>query len=118
MPRTFGDMISMFAAMLLRLLQNVTASTAGGETSELTNAQEGIRKAISQVLCRIAEQNVAHLEATDVEVMLNSLLLTIPTAKDEPEESQRHRLSCVWMLKRLVELMQEEQRINLLKLCL
>ena len=51
---------------------------------------------------------MAHLEATDIEVMLNSLVLTIPTGKDEPEESQRHRLSCVWSLKRLVELMQDE----------
>ena len=86
-PRTFGDVISMMAAMLLRLLQNVSASTASGETSELTSAQEGIRKAISQVLCRIAESNVAHLEATDIEIILNSLVLTIPTGKDEPEES-------------------------------
>ena len=46
-PRTFSDMVSMFAAMLLRLLQNVSSvSNGNAETSELTNQQDGIRKAI------------------------------------------------------------------------
>ena len=89
MPRTFGDMISMFSAMLLRLLQNTQGITTGGETSELTNQQEGIRKAICQVMSIVAERNVAHVEATDPELILNSLVLTVPTAKEEPEESQR-----------------------------
>lgn len=87
--RSFGDMVAMFAAMLLRLLQNTQSASASGETSELTTAQEGIRKAICQILTRLAENNVAHLEATDVEIILNSLILTVPTSKDEPEESQR-----------------------------
>lgn len=94
--------------MLLRLLANVSSSQAGGETSELTSAQEGIRKAICQVLCQISQKNVAHLEATDVEIILNSLILTIPTARDEPEESSRHRLSVVWTVQRFIEHMQEE----------
>ena len=48
---------------------------------------------------------MAHLEATDVEIIVNSLILTVPTARDEPEESARHRLSCVWSVQRLIELM-------------
>jgi len=69
-------------------------------------------------LCRLAELNVAQLEATDVEIILNSLVLSIPTAKDEPDESEKQRLSCVWTVQRLVELMQTGQRMTLLKLCL
>ena len=47
---------------------------------------------------RIAEKNVAHLEATDAEIILNSLILTVPTAKDEPEESLRQRIAIVWLI--------------------
>ena len=97
-PRTYEDMVAMFAAMLLRLLQNVQSSSASGETNELTTAQEGIRKAIFQILYKIADKNVAHFEATDVEVLFNSLILTVPSAKDEPEESHRQRLSVVWLI--------------------
>ena len=117
--RSFGDMVTLFAAMLLRLLQNTQLSSAtGGETSELTTANEGIRKAICQVLTLLAEKNVAHLEATDVEIILNSLILTVPTSKDEPEESQRQKLSIVWIIQRFLQVMQDEQKIALLKLCL
>ena len=104
--RSFGDMMSLFAAMLLRLLQHTqAASSANGETSELTVAQEGIRKAICQVLTELAEKNIAHLEATDIEIILNSLILTVPTSKDEPEESQRQKLSIVWMIQRFLKVM-------------
>ena len=61
---------------------------------------------------------MAHLEATDVEVILNSLILTIPTAKDEPEESHRQRNSIVSVFNRFLKFMQDEQKVTLLKLCL
>ena len=113
-PRTLADMFSMLGAMLLRLVQGA-ASQASTQSQGLAQSQINIRSSIAQLLCLLVSANVAHLEATDVEVLVNSLLLTIQNCKEEPLESQRQRLTCVWILGHCIQCMQQEQRTLLLK---
>jgi hypothetical protein len=41
------------------------------------------------IICKLVTANETHLEAMDLEVMLNSLLLTVISQKDDPTEATR-----------------------------
>ena len=58
-----------------------------------------------------------HLETTDVETILNSLLLTMSPKKDPLEGIQQRQLA-IWVLANAVQLMQLDQRTALLKLAM
>jgi len=80
-PRTVSDMLAMFGTML------ITASQAGQQNANFAPTASNMRSAISQVICLVASANVSHLEATDVEVLMNTLLLSIQNCKEDPLES-------------------------------
>lgn len=85
-PRTLGDCVAMFCALMLQ-----------------PSSASGVRQANAQVLSLLAEQNLTHLEATDVETILNSLMLTIP-AKTLGDSFQQREI-VLWTLVNVVSCM-------------
>ena len=85
--------------MFLRIL--LTFSTEKTDTT-LPDSQNLIRKAVSQVLVKLMSASVDHLGATDVELILNTLTLTVIP---QSGESKRQRLIVQWIMEEVCSLM-------------
>jgi len=66
------------------------------------------------LVANLAEQNPIHLEATDPELILNSLMLSL-SAKKDPEGSQQQEL-VLWIIANIIKHMEQIQCTILLRL--
>lgn len=108
-PRSLPDMISMLGAMFLKILQQFQTEKSSSEQLEnqqtLPDQQNLLRKAVAQIIVKLMNENREHLGATDVELLLNTLILTIIPSSASSIESKRQRIVIQWIMEEACDLM-------------